>query len=83
MNKKSTKLCIPSFKMENPQFRLLSFLIPFLLFYLVYLIRRIHPFGDGSVLVLDLNAQYVYFFEALRDAIYGDGSLIYSFERHL
>ncbi len=83
MNKKLKKLSIPGFKMENPQFRLLSFLIPFLLFYLVFIIRRIHPFGNSTVLVLDLNAQYVYFFEALRDALFGDGSLVYSFERAL
>ncbi|MBQ7365529.1 MAG: YfhO family protein, partial [Clostridia bacterium] len=30
------------------------------------------------MLVLDLNGQYVYFFEALRKAIYGDASLLYS-----
>ena len=39
--------------------------------------------GDGTPLVLDLNAQYVYFFEALRNFVYGDGSLLYSFSRSL
>ena len=59
------------------------FLIPVLLMYLIYLAMEIHPFGDGSVLVLDLNGQYVYFFEALRNAVTGDGSLLYSFYRSL
>lgn len=59
------------------------FLIPVLLMYLIYLFMEIHPFGDGSVLVLDLNGQYVYFFEALRNAVTGDGSLLYSFYRAL
>ena len=61
----------------------LCFLIPVLLMYLIYLAMEIHPFGDGSVLVLDLNGQYVYFFEALRNAVTGDGSLLYSFYRSL
>ncbi|MBQ9161796.1 MAG: YfhO family protein [Clostridia bacterium] len=57
--------------------------IPALIMFLIYLVRGLYPFGDGSVLVLDLNGQYVYFYEALRDFIYGDGSLLYSFSRAL
>ena len=41
------------------------------------------PFGNMTVLTLDLNAQYVFFFESFRDWIYGDGSLLYSFRRSL
>ncbi len=59
------------------------FIIPVALMYLIYLSMGIHPFGDGSVLVLDLNGQYVYFFESLRNAIYGEGSFLYSFFRAL
>lgn len=62
---------------------LFCFLIPVALMYLVYLSMGIHPFGNGSVLVLDLNGQYVYFFESLRNAIYGDGSFLYTFFRAL
>lgn len=61
----------------------LCILIPIALMYLMYLSRMIHPFGDGSVLVLDLNAQYVWFFEALRDFVRGDASLLYSFARSM
>ncbi len=61
----------------------LAFLIPVVLNYLIYLAMNIHPFGDGSVLVLDLNGQYVYFYEALRNFVYGDTSLLYSFSRAL
>lgn len=59
------------------------FLVPAVISYLVYLAMEIHPFGDSSVLVLDLNAQYVYFFEALRDFVHGDANLLYSFSRAL
>ena len=56
-------------------------LIPAMLCYLMYLVYGVHPFGDGSVLVLDLNGQYVWFFEALRNFAKGDASLLYSFAR--
>ena len=60
-----------------------AFLIPIVLMYLLYVAMEVYPFGNGSVLVLDLNGQYVYFYEALRAWIYGDGSLLYSFGRSL
>ena len=59
----------------------LAFIIPAVIMYIIYLAMEIHPFGDGSVLVLDLNGQYVDFFEALRNFVYGDASLLYSFSR--
>ncbi len=62
---------------------LIGALAPALIVYLIYLVRGEHPFGDGCVLVLDLNGQYVYFFEALRRAVWGDGELLYSFSRAL
>ncbi len=61
----------------------LAFIIPALIMYLIYVAMGIHPIGEGSVLVLDLNGQYVSFFEALRHFIYGDASLLYSFARAL
>ena len=63
---------------------LIAMLIPAMLVYLMYLSRGLYPFGNGCVLVLDLNGQYVYFFEALRNfVINGDTSIIYSFSRAL
>lgn len=61
----------------------LSFIIPVVIMYIIYIAMEIHPFGNGSVLVLDLNGQYVYFYEALRNFVYGDASLLYSFARSL
>ena len=60
-----------------------AFLIPVVLMFLLYVAMELHPFGDGSVLVLDLNAQYAFFYEALRAWVWGDGSLLYSFGRSL
>ncbi|MBQ9761243.1 MAG: YfhO family protein [Clostridia bacterium] len=58
-------------------------ILPMVIMYLIYAIRGIHPFDDGAVLVLDLTGQYVWFFEALRNAVWGDASMLYSFARAL
>ncbi len=62
---------------------LFAALIPAVIVYLLYLVRGIYPFGNGSVLVLDLTHQYVYFYEALYDILHGDADLFYSFSRNL
>ena len=60
-----------------------SFLLPFLIMLGVYACLGKHPFGDGSVLTLDLQAQYVYYFEAIRRLLTEGGSWLYSFQRTL
>ena len=62
---------------------ILAFIVPVFLLVLVYAIRGVYPFGKGSVLALDLNAQYIYYYEAFRDAFYEGKSLFYSFSRTL
>ncbi len=61
----------------------LAFIIPAALLYLIYIAMEVWPFGNGSVLVLDLNGQYVYFFEDLRNKILNGGSLLYTWSRSL
>ena len=61
----------------------LAALIPAIIFFLIYLARGLYPFGNGTVLVLDLNGQYVYFFEQLRRTVLEGGSLLYSWSRQL
>lgn len=70
-------------KTMDSSYLIFAFIIPAVLMYIIYIAMEIHPFGDGSVLVLDLNGQYVYFYEALRRFVYGDASLLYSFSRAL
>ncbi len=62
---------------------LLIFFLPVAIMYLVYSFFGVHPYGDMSVLVLDLNGQYVSYYEMLKDAIFGENSLIYSWSRNL
>ena len=54
----------------------LAMFIPAVLFFLIYLARGLYPFGDGTVLVLDLNGQYVYFFEALKNTVLAESALL-------
>ena len=78
----SKKIGLPAF-WEEYGYLLLAALIPAVLFYLMYLGRGLYPFGDGTVLVLDLNGQYVSFYEGLYDILHGDADLFYSFSRNL
>lgn len=64
-------------------YALLYFALPAALMLFLYIGMGHHPLGDASVLVLDLNAQYAYFLEGLKDILQGDGSLLYSFSRAL
>ena len=47
----------------------LAFLFPVVIMALIYIAMEVWPFGKNSVLVLDLNGQYVYYFEAMSDII--------------
>lgn len=60
-----------------------AFFLPVVLIYIAYAIFGLYPFGDHSVLCLDLNGQYVYYFEAIRDAFHGDGAILYNWSRNL
>ena len=45
------------------------FAAPFFAMILIYCCLMVWPAGKNSVLVLDLNAQYIYYFEQLREEI--------------
>ncbi|MBQ9121477.1 MAG: YfhO family protein, partial [Clostridia bacterium] len=59
----------------------LAFAIPFVLMTLIYAGVSVWPFGEQSILMLDMNGQYIYFFQQFRDIFTGNGNLLYSFER--
>ncbi len=64
-------------------FLIWSFFLSAAVMLLIYVAKDVYPFGESSVLVLDLNGQYVQFFAAFRAMLHGDGSLLYSFSRSL
>lgn len=61
----------------------LVFFLPAAIMFAAYAFFKIHPIGDSSVLVLDLNGQYVYYYERFRDAFWGRSSWLYSWSRNL
>ena len=67
----------------NHRYSFIAFFIPVVIMYITYALFKFYPFGDNCVLVLDLNGQYVYYFEYARKAFWGDGSLLYSWSRNL
>lgn len=60
-----------------------AFLLPLSLMFLIHIGMEVWPFGENSVLVLDLNGQYVYYFEEFARIIKGDANLLYSWTRTL
>lgn len=61
----------------------LSFLLPALILFVSYILFDVYPFGERSVLSLDLNAQYVYYYDYMYDVFAGDESIFYSWSRNL
>lgn len=51
--------------------------IPPAIFFAAYAIFGVAPFGEHSVLCLDLNAQYVYYFDYMYDVFAGKESIFY------
>ena len=68
---------------QNYSFLLVAFIIPLLLQWMIFIAMEVWPFGTSSVLVLDLNGQYVYFFEDLKRKVLEGGSLVYTWSRAL
>lgn len=61
----------------------LSFGLPIVILIFTYICMGMSPFGEKSVLTLDMDGQYVYFFEQIRDVYTGQSSFFYTFERSL
>ena len=86
VSSKLTKFLIDIFSViqqSKRKYLALCFIVPSAVMLGIYFAMGVYPMGNNSVLVLDLNGQYVYFFEELRDIIHGDKSLLYSFGRAL
>ncbi len=67
----------------KPLYYAAAFLIPAALMFIAYAIFGVYPFGERSVLTLDLNGQYVYYFENIRDAFWSGENPLYSWSRNL
>lgn len=70
-------------KLKKVGLYLLSFLIPCILMTVIYATAGIYPFGDNSLLTVDLANQYIAFFNALKDILDGTINMFYSFSKTL
>ena len=61
----------------------MAFVLPVILWGVIYAIWGQAPFGDKTLLIWDMKWQYVSFFSHLRDILHGDASVFYSFSRAL
>lgn len=60
-----------------------SIVLPITILLLADAFFGIYPFGEHSALALDLNAQYVYYYEYMYDVFAGKESIFYSWGRSL
>ena len=59
---------------------LLAFILPISVLFAAYGAIGIYPFGEKSVLIMDMSDQYVQFYGALRDIVTGESNLLYSWK---
>lgn len=82
--RKTKKGWLRSFILDNEySYLVIAFFLPLIIMWAIFIAMEVYPFGNNSVLVLDLNGQYVYFFEAIRGVFKGDFSILYSWSRAL
>lgn len=62
---------------------ILAFLLSCTLMTIIYAMVGIYPFGNNSLLTIDLGSQYIAFFNTLKDILSGTSSLFYSFSKTL
>lgn len=60
-----------------------SFFIPVISLLLVYIFLGIYPFGDLSLLTIDMYNQYVSFFAYLKSILLGENDIFYTFSKNL
>lgn len=56
----------------------LSFIIPAAILFAAYALFGVYPIGQKSVLALDLNAQYISYFDYMYDVLGGKESIFYT-----
>ncbi len=72
-------------RIKNSEYTYLAsaFLLPFVIMAGAFACMEFHPFGNSSILTLDFQAQYIYYYEKIRDLLVNGGSWLYSWQRTL
>ncbi len=61
----------------------MSFFIPAFIMFIVYVMTRVYPFGDNTILISDCNAQYIDYFAYLKTIITTNNDFLYTFSKNL
>ncbi len=69
--------------MTEKSFYIFAFCVPIVILLIAYAIFGMYPFGNKSVLISDLQGQYVSYYLNFRDALWEDRSVFYSWSRNL
>lgn len=78
MNRKSSKELF-----SNIAIYMTAFAIPVYIMLVILRQGNFYPFGDKTLFVLDMRAQYLEFFAYLRNMIMGDNSIFYCWSRSM
>lgn len=66
---------------EESRYIILAFFIPFSILMLAYIAMWITPFGELSLIISDMQAQYIDMFSAYRELMHGNRSLFHSWSQ--
>ena len=61
----------------------LAFIIPLFMTIIFFLLCHIYPFGDESLLVWDMNRQYISYYSYLKTILNGSNDIFYTFSKTL
>lgn len=72
-------------RIKNSEYTYLAaaFFLPFAIMAGAFACMEFHPFGNSSILTLDFQAQYIFYYEKIRDLLVNGGSWLYSWQRTL
>lgn len=74
---------IKRFEKNKSYYYILSFLLPVIIFSLIFIVSRFYPFGKNQILVIDAYHQYYHFMLEIRGKILNGESLLYTWHMGL
>ncbi|MCI9140853.1 MAG: YfhO family protein [Lachnospiraceae bacterium] len=62
---------------------LLAFFIPVLFMSIVFLLHHVYPIGDNTLLIADMNYQYIDYYSYFKNTFFSNDNLIYTFSKNM
>ena len=79
--KKLMKIIFDALNMQKMKEMIIAFGLPIFTILFIYLLWGQYPFGNNSLLIWDMDWQYISFFSHLHDILHGNASFFYTFSR--